>query len=62
MNIELNSILKELATNKIVERYNVIYEYCKQYHSWALNKKFQQSEDITKQQNFETSEEPPLKL
>ena len=62
MNIEINSILKELATNKIVERYSVIYEYCKQYYSWALNKKFKQSEDITKQQNFETSEEPPLKL
>ena len=58
----INSILKELATNKIVERYSVIYEYCKQYYSWALNKKFKQSEDITKQQNFETSEEPPLKL
>ena len=62
MNIEINSILKKLATNKIVERYSVIYEYCKQYYSWALNKKFKQSEDITKQQNFETSEEPPLKL
>ena len=62
MNIEINSILKELATNKIFERYSVIYEYCKQYYSWALNKKFQQSEDITKQQNFETSDEPPLKL
>ena len=59
---KINSILKKLATNKIVERYSVIYEYCKQYYSWALNKKFKQSEDITKQQNFETSEEPPLKL
>jgi hypothetical protein len=62
MNIEINSILKELATNKIVERYSVIYKYCKQYYSWALNKKLKQSEDITKQQNFETSDEPPLKL
>jgi hypothetical protein len=62
INIEKNLILKALTTNKIVERYSVIYEYCKQYYSWALNKKLQQSEDITKQQNFETSEEPPLKL
>jgi len=62
MNIEINSIVKRLTTNKIVERYSDIFEYCKQYYSWALNKKFKQSEDITKQQNFETSEEPPLKL
>ena len=52
MNIEINSILKELVTNKIVERYSVIYGYSKQYYSWALNKKLQQSKDITKQQNF----------
>jgi|TARA_Y100000310_G_C20614164_1_gene779694 hypothetical protein len=62
MNIEINSIVKRLTTNKIVERYSDIFEYCKQYYSWALNKKLQQSEDITEQQNFETSEEPPLKL
>ena len=62
ISLEKNLILKDLTTNSIVKRYSIIFEYCKRYYLWALNKKLQQSEDITKQQNFETSDEPPLKL
>ena len=55
-------LLKELNTKNPVERYTVIYEYVKKYYLWALNKMKKESEDITKQQNFETSDNPPLEI
>ena len=55
-------LLKELNTNSPVDRYTVIYEYAKKYYLWSLNKMEMESEDITKQQNFETSENPPLEI
>ncbi len=55
-------LLKELKTKNSVERYTVIYEYVKKYYLWALNKMEMESEDITKQQNFETSDNPPLEI
>ncbi len=55
-------LLKELNTNNPVERYIIIYEYVKKYYLWALNKMEMENEDITKQQNFETSNKPPLEI
>ena len=55
-------LLKELNTKNPVERYTVIYEYIKKYYLWALNKMKMENEDITKQQNFETSDNPPLEI
>ena len=55
-------LLKELNNKNSVERYTVIYEYVKKYYLWALNKMKKESEDITKQQNFETSDNPPLEI
>ena len=55
-------LLKELNTKDLVERYTIIYELCKNYYLWALNKMKMESKDITKQQNFETSENPPLEI
>ena len=60
LNKEKKSIIKELATNKSVERYTAIHRYCEFYQSWALVKKSQQAEDITKQQSFETHPELTL--
>ena len=60
LNKEKKSIVKELATNNSVKRYVVVYRYCEFYQSWALVKKSQQAEDITKQQSFETHPELPL--
>ena len=56
------TLLKELNTKNLIDRYSVIYEYSKKYYLWALNKMSADNEDITKQQNFETSEKPPLKI
>ncbi len=55
-------LLKELNTKNLIERYAIIYEYSKKYYLWALNKMSADSEDITKQQNFETSDNPPLEI
>ena len=55
-------LLKELNSKNSVERYTVIYEYVKKYYLWALNKMKKENEDITKQQNFETSGNPPLEI
>ena len=60
LNKEKKSIIKELATNNSVERYVAVHRYCEFYQSWALVKKSQQAEDITKQQSFETHPELPL--
>ena len=62
LNKEKKSIIKELTTNNNVERYIVIHRYCEFYQSWALAKKSQQAEDITKQQSFEIHSELPLEI
>ena len=59
---EKDSIIKELSTNNLVERYKTVSRLCKLYQSWALEKKSQQAEDITKQESFETYPYLPLKL
>ena len=59
---EKNSIMEELITSNIVERYSTIFRFCELYHSWALEKKLQQTEDITKQENFEINPGLPLNI
>jgi len=59
---EKDSALKELSTNKITERYEVVFQMCKKYETWALMKKSQQAEDITKQESFESNLSLPLKI
>ena len=60
LNKEKNSIVQELVTNNKVERYRAVFKFCDLYQSWALAKKSEQAEDITKQQSFETHPELPL--
>ena len=55
-----NTIIKELSTNNMVKRYNIVFRFCEPYQSWALAKKLQQAEDITKQETFEIHPELPL--
>ena len=59
---EKDSITKELSTNNMVERYKKVFKLCKLYQSWALKKKSQQSEDITRQESFEIHPYLPLNL
>ncbi len=59
---EKDSIIKELSTNTLVERYKTISRFCKLYQTWALEKKSQQAEDITRQESFEIYPYLPLKL
>ena len=59
---EKDSIMKELMTNNMVERYNTVFRFCELYQSWALEKKLQQSEDITRQENFEINPNLPLNI
>ena len=59
---EKDSIVKELSTNSLVERYETVSRLCKLYQSWALDKKSQQAEDITRQESFEIYPYLPLKL
>ena len=59
---EKNSIMEELITSNIVERYSTIFRFCELYQSWALEKKLQQTEDITKQENFEINPVLPLNI
>ena len=59
---EKNSIMEELITSNIVERYSTIFRFCELYQSWALEKKLQQTEDITKQENFEINPGLPLNI
>ena len=61
-NKEKESIVKELATNSRVERYRAVFKFCVLYQSWALAKKSQQAEDITRQQSFEICSELPLEI
>ena len=62
LNKEKESIIQELATNNKVERYREVFKFCDLYQSWALAKKLEQAEDITKQENFEIHPELPLKI
>ena len=57
---EKDATIKELFTDNQVERYQAVFRFCELYQSWALAKKSQQAEDITKQQSFETHPELPL--
>ena len=59
---EKNSVIKELSTNNLVKRYKTVSRLCKLYQSWALKKKSQQAEDITRQESFEINPYLPLKL
>ena len=59
---EKDSALKELSTNKMAERYETVFRMCKEYETWALMKKSQQAEDITKQESFESNSGLPLKI
>ena len=59
---EKDSVIKELSTNNLVERYKTVFRLCKLYQSWALKKKSQQAEDITRQESFEIYPYLPLNL
>ena len=59
---EKDATIKELFTNNRVERYQAVFRFCELYQSWALEKKSEQTEDITKQENFEIYPELPLKI
>ena len=59
---EKDTIIKELSTNNMVERYQVVFRFCELYQSWALGKKSQQAEDITRQESFEIFQNLPLKI
>ena len=59
---EIDTVVKELTTNNKVERYRAVFKFCEFYQSWALSKKSEQAEDITKQENFEIHPELPLKI
>ena len=57
-----DSVIKELSTNNLTERYKTVFRLCKLYQSWALKKKSQQAEDITRQESFEIYPYLPLNL
>ena len=59
---EKNLVIKKLSTNNLVERYETVSRLCKLYQSWALEKKSQQAEDITRQESFEIYPYLPLNL
>ena len=59
---EKNSVIKKLSRNNLVERYETVSRLCKFYQSWALEKKSQQAEDITRQESFEIYPYLPLNL
>ena len=46
----------------MTERYKVVLRFCELYQSWALAKKLQQTENITRQETFEIHPELPLKI
>jgi hypothetical protein len=46
----------------MVERYQAVFRFCELYQSWALEKKSQQAEDITRQETFEIHQDLPLKI
>ena len=57
-----DSVIKELSTNNLTERYKTVFRLCKLYQSWALKKKSHQAEDITRQESFEIYPYLPLNL
>ena len=57
-----DTITKELSTKRMVERYQVVFRFCELYQSWALAKKLQQAEDITRQEIFGIHPDLPLKI
>ncbi len=57
-----DSVIKELSTNNLAERYKTVFRLCKLYQSWALKKKSHQAEDITRQESFEIYPYLPLNL
>ena len=59
---EKDLIIKKLSTNNLIERYETVSRFCKLYQSWALKKKSQQAEDITRQESFEIHPYLPLNL
>ena len=59
---EKDAFIKELSTNKIIERYQAVFRFCELYQSWALAKKLQQAEDITRQETFEIHPALPLNI
>ena len=59
---EKNLVIEKLSTNNLVERYEAVSRLCKLYQSWALEKKSQQAEDITRQESFEIYPYLPLNL
>ena len=59
---EKNLVIKKLSTNNLIERYETVFRLCKLYQSWALKKKSQQAEDITRQESFEIYPYLPLNL
>ncbi len=59
---EKDTIIKELSTRNMVERYQIVFRFCELYQSWALAKKLQQAEDITRQETFEIHPDLPLKI
>jgi len=59
---EKNLVIKKLSTNNLVKRYETVSRLCKLYQSWALEKKSQQAEDITRQESFEIYPYLPLNL
>ena len=59
---EKDTIIKKLSTDSMTERYKVVLRFCELYQSWALAKKLQQTENITRQETFEIHPELPLKI
>ena len=59
---EKDRIIKELYTRNMVERYQVVFRFSGLYQSWALAKKLQQADDITRQETFEIHPDLPLKI
>ena len=59
---EKDTIIKKLFKKNMDERYQVVFRFCELYQSWALIKKSQQAEDITRQETFETHPDLPLKI
>ena len=62
MTSQVMELIIPVASLLLVGRYQVVFRFCELYQSWALTKKSQQAKDITKQENFETHSELPLKI
>ena len=59
---EKDTIIKKLFKKNMDERYQVVFRFCELYQLWALAKKLQQAEDITRQETFEIHPDLPLKI